>query len=202
MLTTIQIDTIVDCLNKFQESYRNYDVCFLTTSQLTQIIGTSNFSLLLKLLNITKFNQGNDVVDCAALKPYECAIDPLFCKLNASAASNFRRMNNDLDAAAGTRLLIVSGYRSAAYQLMIVAKEIYEHDFNLIAALRTVALPGKSEHQATLCTAIDFDIDDNKDQRYHWLVKHAATYGFTLSYGINNRHGMQFEPWHWRYNGL
>ena len=32
---------------------------------------------------------------------------------------------------------------------------------------------------------------------YAWLDRHAASFGFTLSYPRDNPHGFIYEPWHW-----
>jgi len=39
-----------------------------------------------------------------------------------------------------------------------------------------------------------------RSQSYTWLTKHAAEYGFSLSYPENNPTGIDFEPWHWRFD--
>jgi D-alanyl-D-alanine carboxypeptidase len=32
---------------------------------------------------------------------------------------------------------------------------------------------------------------------FAWLQRHAAAFGFSLSYPRGNRHGYLYEPWHW-----
>lgn len=112
----------------------------------------------------------------------------------------------------GQRLLIVSAYRSPAYQAMLIFYYTKRGDFNLKKVLRRVALPGYSEHGLIGQTALDLDdalhhpdnYDDqefaNTDQ-FHWLDQHAAEFGFKLSYPLNNPQGIDYEPWHWRYTG-
>ena len=36
---------------------------------------------------------------------------------------------------------------------------------------------------------------------FDWLQRHAARYGFRLSYPRGNPHGIVYEPWHWRFAG-
>jgi D-alanyl-D-alanine carboxypeptidase len=33
------------------------------------------------------------------------------------------------------------------------------------------------------------------------LQRHAATYGFRMSYPRGNAHGISYEPWHWFWIG-
>ena len=40
-----------------------------------------------------------------------------------------------------------------------------------------------------------------KTRAFHWLKKNAARFGYELSFPRNNRRGVNYEPWHWRFNG-
>ena len=71
-------------------------------------------------------------------------------------------------------------------------------------ALRTVALPGRSEHQTGL--AVDFnDVSQNfqRTEAYQWLQRHGAEYGFVQRYQKEKESvtGVSEEPWHYRYVG-
>jgi D-alanyl-D-alanine carboxypeptidase len=106
--------------------------------------------------------------------------------------------------AQGVKLKIVSGYRSADYQAGLLRDKL-RRGMKLDAALRINAPPGYSEHQSGC--AVDLttprskaaDASFARTNAYAWLKKHAAEYGFHLSYPQNNPHGIEFEPWHWRY---
>jgi LAS superfamily LD-carboxypeptidase LdcB len=109
----------------------------------------------------------------------------------------------------GVNLMVTSGYRKPEIQQFIfnywVAKDGVE-------AMKSVARPGASEHQ--LGTAID--VTDSSignlavhdsfaySDGYHWLLKNAHRYGFTLSYPKNKEivTGYTYEPWHWRFVGV
>ena len=71
-------------------------------------------------------------------------------------------------------------------------------------ALRTIALPGHSEHQTGL--ALDFN-DVSGDfaltEAYRWLQEHGAEYGFIQRYpaGKESVTGIAEESWHYRYVG-
>ncbi|HEY9618014.1 MAG TPA: D-alanyl-D-alanine carboxypeptidase family protein, partial [Microcoleaceae cyanobacterium] len=36
---------------------------------------------------------------------------------------------------------------------------------------------------------------------FQWLQANAAHYSFELSFPKDNRQGVSYEPWHWRYVG-
>lgn len=66
-----------------------------------------------------------------------------------------------------------------------------------------MAKPGTSQHH--LGTAVDFEINYQESAppspAQIWLEKHAAEYGFSLSYpkGAEEETGYPYEPWHYRY---
>lgn len=114
----------------------------------------------------------------------------------------------DLRAAArrdGVVLQALSGFRSFRYQRQLLARKLHRPDMDIGSALRVNAAPGFSEHH-TGC-AIDLttpgapaaDTAFAATPAYRWLLRHAALYGFQLSYAASNAHGIAFEPWHWRY---
>lgn len=102
----------------------------------------------------------------------------------------------------GNPLLVSSCYRSYDYQ-----KRVYERNVRQMgkaAADRESAMPGTSQHQ--LGVAIDFgSISDDfaETAAGKWLSKHAADYGFSLSFpnGYENVTGYRWECWHYRYVG-
>lgn len=98
-------------------------------------------------------------------------------------------------------LVVVSGYRSAAYQQRL---------WDLGRCTDTLcAPPGYSEHQLWLAIDI-FEATTEKDYlanrafaRYlSWLQEHAHEYGFHQSYQKwESVDAYEVEPWHWRYLG-
>jgi D-alanyl-D-alanine carboxypeptidase len=109
--------------------------------------------------------------------------------------------------AAGAPIVVVSAYRSFAYQ-----KDLYDERVaqagEAEAILRT-ARPGHSEHQ--LGTAIDvltaaggeLTLDFAATPQGIWVAAHAYEYGFVLSYPADSkdRTCYEYEPWHLRYVG-
>jgi hypothetical protein len=123
----------------------------------------------------------------------------------------YRKMNKAMKRDINRVLFVDSGYRSAAYQLYLFVLYLKQHDYSIRETAKLVAIAGYSEHGAPDYQAIDFvNIDGvNEDSpeafenlpEYKWLSQHAAEYGFVLSYPRNNLSGINFEPWHWRYEG-
>jgi D-alanyl-D-alanine carboxypeptidase len=109
--------------------------------------------------------------------------------------------------ANGTPIVVISGYRSFAYQQGLFQDQVERVGEAQAAA--GVARPGHSEHQ--LGTAIDV-LDPGADALTtafadtpagQWIAAHAHEYGFVLSYpaGAQDRSCYEFEPWHLRYVG-
>ncbi len=117
--------------------------------------------------------------------------------------SAFWKMHENLYMDTGKKLKIFSGYRSPAYQAIIFLKCLKENNFDFLRTAKRVAFPGYSEHGDPKKQAIDFafTISFEKTREYKWLLQNANKYGFFLSYPKDNKDGIMFEPWHWRFNG-
>lgn len=105
---------------------------------------------------------------------------------------------------------IDSGYRSYNYQKVIL--DYYTKEFgSLEEALKTVAIPGTSEHQTGLaidvCLRVNGEVTDKFDDSFNeikWLHENCYKYGFILRYpkGKEDITGYDYECWHIRYVGL
>ena len=99
-------------------------------------------------------------------------------------------------------LQVVSAFRSARYQLGIVARK-RERGVRMDEILRVSAAPGYSEHhsgRALDLTTPGFAALEEEFERspaFAWLMRHAAHFGYALSYPSGNAHGIAYEPWHW-----
>jgi D-alanyl-D-alanine carboxypeptidase len=105
-------------------------------------------------------------------------------------------------ARDGIVLVPISGFRSVARQASIIRRKLAAgHSLGHI--LRFVAAPGCSEHHTG--RALDLagrarrtlDGTFARTAAYRWLQRHAARFGFHLSYPRDNPHGIGYEPWHW-----
>jgi len=109
--------------------------------------------------------------------------------------------------ANGTPVVVISGYRSYAYQDNLFLERAAQ--VGAEEAARRTARPGHSEHQ--LGTAIDV-LDPGVGELTtafgetpagQWIAAHAHEFGFVVSYpdGAGDRTCYEYEPWHLRYVG-
>ena len=108
----------------------------------------------------------------------------------------------------GIFLVFLSGYRSINLQNDIFYS--LKSTRNQVAAerARVSAPPGYSEHSTGFAIDIgdatqretDFEIEFENTKAFRWLTKHAAKFHFKLSFDKNNKY-IDYEPWHWRYEG-
>jgi D-alanyl-D-alanine carboxypeptidase len=118
---------------------------------------------------------------------------------NTSAA--WHRMK-DAAHQDGIELLMVSAFRSIQRQADIIQEKL-NNGASIDRILEVCAPPGFSEHHTG--RAIDITCPDDPEleisfentQAFLWLTKHAAQYGFSMSYPRENKSGFQYEPWHW-----
>ncbi|WP_372012584.1 M15 family metallopeptidase [Pseudoxanthomonas sp. 10H] len=109
-------------------------------------------------------------------------------------------------ASDGVVLEAVSGYRSHDYQLGIFERKLARGQ-GLAQILEVNAAPGYSEHHAGDALDIGAPGEPPAEESFEataafaWLARHAARHGFSMSYPRGNRHGIVYEPWHWRWRG-
>lgn len=112
---------------------------------------------------------------------------------------------DDMRTAAqrqNVELQIVSGFRSITYQGNLIRKKLNE-GHAIEEVLKSSAAPGFSEHHSG--QAIDINTPGvpvltsafAASPAYQWLRSNAGLYGFRESYAKDNRHGLEWEPWHW-----
>ncbi len=125
-------------------------------------------------------------------------------QVHKDCAKAFEKMKNDAQKEH-IHLEIISGFRSIEYQKTIFPckfKTFPPTEEEFIARLKYSAPAGFSEHHTGLAidiNSLEEDFADTKE--YEWLLKHANDYGFEMSFPKNNKQGLGFEPWHWRYVG-
>ncbi len=108
----------------------------------------------------------------------------------------------------GVNLIPISGFRSIKDQKVLWVNQVKRRGSEKEAAKRS-APPGFSEHHTGY--AIDIadidtpssDLNSSFDQTpsYQWLSKNARQFGWENSFPVNNKQGISYEPWHWRYVG-
>jgi D-alanyl-D-alanine carboxypeptidase len=126
-------------------------------------------------------------------------------RLSPDAAQRWQAMT---EAAAGDNipLLIVSGFRSIAYQAALISKKL-EAGQCVTDILKVNTAPGYSEHHTG--NAVDIATPGSRPlteefestAAFGWLEAHAADFGFSMTYPRDNPWGIAYEPWHWSLKG-
>ncbi len=129
-------------------------------------------------------------------------------KMRQTAASAYQKM----EAAAqqeGVSLVPISAFRSIADQNYLFFDKKAERGQDAAERAKVSAPPGYSEHH----TGYAIDIGDGNvpatnlsptfedTPAYKWLKANAAFYSFENSFPKNNKQGVSYEPWHWRFVG-
>jgi D-alanyl-D-alanine carboxypeptidase len=99
-------------------------------------------------------------------------------------------------------LLLISAYRSVAYQEGIIQRKL-ARGLLLEQILQINAYPGYSEHHTgraiDLGSPESFNLEENFERtpQFAWLCGNAGRFGFRLSFPRDNPAGLAYEPWHW-----
>jgi zinc D-Ala-D-Ala carboxypeptidase len=133
--------------------------------------------------------------------------DPGF-KLRSPAARAYREMVNAA-AAEGVVLVPLSAFRSKAEQQQVYFDVKAERNQSAEQRATVSAPPGYSEHH----TGYALDIGDGNTPAtnlspsfdgtaaFRWLQTNAARFQFEMSFPKDNKQGVTYEPWHWRFIG-
>tara|TARA_B100000925_G_scaffold272680_1_gene236797 strand:- start:103 stop:669 length:567 start_codon:yes stop_codon:yes gene_type:complete len=108
----------------------------------------------------------------------------------------------------GIYLVFLSGFRSIKLQNDIFYSLKSLRNQEAVERARVSAPPGYSEHSTGFAIDIgdatqretDFETEFENTEAFRWLIKNAAKFHFKLSFNKNNRY-IDYEPWHWRYEG-
>ena len=129
-------------------------------------------------------------------------------QLHADAARALEAMRRAAEAD-GVALTVISGFRSVALQRRLFFEVSAERNQSASTRARVSAPPGYSEHS----TGYAVDLGDSREPSTHlserfqhtaafqWLQANGARFHFQLSFPPANAQGVNFEPWHWRYEG-
>jgi D-alanyl-D-alanine carboxypeptidase len=129
-------------------------------------------------------------------------------KLRQIAAEKFEYMARRAKEE-GVVLVPISGFRSIQQQRQLFFGVAAQRNQTPEQRAKVSAPPGYSEHH----TGYAVDIGDKaapgtnlnstfeKTKAFSWLQSNAARFGFELSFPQNNRQGIDYEPWHWRFVG-
>jgi LAS superfamily LD-carboxypeptidase LdcB len=202
---------IINILNVFQTHLAEFDIPALSFEELEPLLNPAEKRELLKVIHDIKPLQPGlakhaSVSSNKGLVPPDnpTAYQKRFVRIPPPVQKSFNAMSKQFMKDNGRPLLIVSGYRSEAYQALLLCAELYRNNFDLSQTLRRILPPGYSDHQDRLNPAIDLGLDSEEladeafmSLAYPWLKTYAASYGFAETYPVN-QDDMIWEPWHWR----
>jgi D-alanyl-D-alanine carboxypeptidase len=129
-------------------------------------------------------------------------------QLRAEAARDLVAMR-EAAAAEGIDLAVLSAFRDATLQRQLFFDVKAERNQSARQRAGVSAPPGFSEHS----TGYAVDLGDARQPHthlstsfeatpaYRWLTANAARHHFHLSFPAGNAQGVNYEPWHWRYEG-
>jgi zinc D-Ala-D-Ala carboxypeptidase len=127
--------------------------------------------------------------------------------LRVVAADKFLEMQRAA-GRDGIDLVAVSGFRDKAYQQGLFDRNLGKMG-QAIEVTKVSAPPGYSEHH----TGYALDVGDGRQPETHveptfeqtktfeWLRSNAGRFGFEMSFPKDNKQGVSYEPWHWRFIG-
>ena len=129
-------------------------------------------------------------------------------KLRKAAARQFDAMSASA-RASGVVLVPISGFRTVKDQQHLFFDVKAQRGQTATKRAEVSAPPGYSEHHTGYAVdigdsrspATNLSTNFDKTRAYKWLSANAARYSFELSFPKNNRQGVSYEPWHWRYVG-
>lgn len=122
-------------------------------------------------------------------------------RLTPRAARSWAKLR-DAALGDGVTLLLVSAFRSVAYQQGIFDRKLAAGE-SMEQILRVNVPPGYSEHHTG--RAVDLTTPGcaplteafETTAAFAWLLQHGCRFGFTMSYPQDNPAGVAYEPWHW-----
>ena len=122
----------------------------------------------------------------------------------ANTAAAWREMKSAAERD-GVSLLLVSAFRSAAYQRQIIERKLAAGQ-PMEEILKSSAAPGYSEHHTG--RTVDITAPGSKPlteefartSAFAWLTRRANDFGFTMTYPRDNPFGVIYEPWHWTFH--
>ena len=121
---------------------------------------------------------------------------------------NFKEMQF-MAAQRGVSLQLLSGYRSIDLQRDIFYENKSIRNQTAVERSMVSAPPGYSEHSTGYAIDVGdgnypdthFEVEFEQTPAFKWMKRFAPKYHFVLSFPPNNKQGVAYEPWHWRFEG-
>jgi D-alanyl-D-alanine carboxypeptidase len=129
-------------------------------------------------------------------------------RLRKSAAAAYRSMVSEA-AAADISLVPLSAFRSIKDQEGVFFDVKQQRSQTADERANVSAPPGYSEHHTGYAIdigdgnvpATNLSPDFENTDAFKWLQANATKFNFEMSFSKNNKQGVTYEPWHWRYVG-
>jgi LAS superfamily LD-carboxypeptidase LdcB len=125
-----------------------------------------------------------------------------FCIVHPEIGVAWNKLSTDLTKRFNLHLVVVSGYRSPAYQALLFLRILFGNNFDYEATTARVKPPEQSRHCHETHHAIDIGDDENPTLLLSNLApevtKTINEYGFSIPYAIGTMQ-MSAEPWHLEY---
>ena len=174
------------------------------------LIGNINY---LKFSNTAKSSKTEEDMRVLGHFPYqEAAYENLIeiqpnILVHKGMYKSLKQMQDDAEKD-GINLVFLSGYRSIKLQKQIFYSLKSLRNQVAIERARVSAPPGYSEHSTGFAIDIgdankresDFEESFENTSAFQWLKNNAAKYHFKLSFD-KTQSSVDYEPWHWRYEG-
>jgi zinc D-Ala-D-Ala carboxypeptidase len=129
-------------------------------------------------------------------------------KMRPVAGQKFQEMQAAAQAD-GVNLIVISAFRDlkTQEQLFFGVKEQRSQATSKRAEVS--APPGYSEHHTGYAMDLgdgdapgtNLETDFAKTAAFRWLEQNALKYSFEMSFPPDNKQGVSYEPWHWRFVG-
>ena len=121
---------------------------------------------------------------------------------------SFKEMQS-MSAQRGISLQLLSGYRSIDLQRDIFYENKSIRNQTAVERSWVSAPPGYSEHSTGYAIDVGdgdypethFEVEFEQTPAFQWMKRFAPKYHFVLSFPLNNKQGVTYEPWHWRFEG-
>jgi D-alanyl-D-alanine carboxypeptidase len=121
---------------------------------------------------------------------------------------NFKEMQL-MAAQRGISLQLLSGYRSIDLQRDIFYENKSIRNQTAVERSMVSAPPGYSEHSTGYAIDVGdgnypdthFEVEFEQTPAFKWMKRFAPKYHFVLSFPPDNKQGVTYEPWHWRFEG-
>ena len=183
---------------------------FLVFSSLFILVNKINF---FKFSNTAKLSKTEKDARVLGHFPYqEAAYEDLIeiqpnLLVHKEMYKSLKKMQDDAEKD-GIYLVFLSGYRSIKLQKQIFYSLKSIRNQIAIERARVSAPPGYSEHSTGFAIDIgdayeretDFEESFENTSAFKWLKNNAAKYHFRLSFD-KEQTSVDYEPWHWRYEG-